>query len=343
MLLPVTLSNPIRAWYTGVRAGERLALTQTAAAIGIIGLIAAILVGTVSAQSSTPAASVPQITPPPHALYNAQPPATPSGDTVDLQLTVKESLITIAPNVAYHAWTFNGTIPGPILRVRQGQSVHFTLKNDGKMDHSVDFHAAQTAPNVNYRTIAPGESMSYSWKANYPGVFMYHCGTPPAMEHMANGMYGAIIVDPTEGWSPAQEYVLVQSEFYTQKNTDGSYSLNQAKLMQAMPDIVVFNGYFNQYASNALTARMSQKVRFFVVNAGPSQFSAFHIVGAIFSDYYPDGNPTNHLRGDQTITVPPGGGAVVELSVPDPGTYSIVTHSFAAASSGALGTLSVAP
>jgi nitrite reductase (NO-forming) len=280
---------------------------------------------------------------PTHTVYNAQPPATPQGDTVTINLTTEESLITIAPGVAYHAWTFNGTVPGPVLRVRQGQHVHFTLTNKTTMLHSIDFHAAQTPWNVNYQPVVPGKSFSFDWTANYPGVFMYHCGTPPVMDHMANGMYGAIIVDPANSWTPAREYVLVQSEFYTQQNADGSFVLSESKMMSDMPDFVVFNGYANQYKTAPLAASPGQRVRLFLVNAGPSQFSAFHVIGAVFSDVYVDGNPANHTQGDQTVTVPPGGGSVVELTMPDGGLYPFVTHSFADADKGATGVIKVGP
>ncbi|HLZ21354.1 MAG TPA: multicopper oxidase domain-containing protein [Ktedonobacterales bacterium] len=280
---------------------------------------------------------------PAHQTYDATAPATPSGDTVNVKLTVKEVTIAIAPNVAYHAWTFNGTVPGPVIRVRQGQTINFTLENQGSMAHSIDFHAAQTPWSVNYQPVLAGKSFSFTWKANYPGVFLYHCGTPPVMFHMANGMYGAIIVDPANGWAPAQEYVLVQSEFYTRQASDGTYSIDSTKLMAGQPDYVTFNGFANQYVKAPLTAKPGQKIRLFIVNAGPSRFSAFHVIGALFSDVYLDGNPANHTVGDQTLTIPPGGAAVVELTIPDAGKYPFVTHSFMDASIGATGVISVAP
>ncbi len=290
--------------------------------------------------SSQPAATV---TVPDHQTYNAHAPVAPQGSKVNVTLTVKELLISIAPGIAYHAWTFNGTVPGPVIRVRQGQTIHFTLINDGTMPHSIDFHAAQTPWNVNYQEVAPGKSFSFDWKANYPGVFMYHCGAPTVIYHMANGMYGAIIVDPAQGWTPAQEYVLVQSEFYTSQLPDGSYAADPAKLDSGIPDYVVFNGYVNQYKTAPLTAKAGQRIRIFIVNAGPTLFSAFHVIGAIFSDTYADGNPANHQVGNQTVTIPPGGGMVVELTIPQPGLYPFVTHSFASVGKGALGVLKVTP
>lgn len=293
--------------------------------------------------SSTSANTGPSVPIPAHDTYNALAPATPQGNAVNLTLTVKELLVTIAPGVAYHAWTFNGTVPGPVLRVRQGQTVHFTLINNGNMPHSIDFHAAQTPWNVNYQPIAPGKSFSFTWRANYPGVFMYHCGAPVTIYHMVNGMYGAIIVDPATGWAPAQEYVLVQSEFYTHQLPDGTYAADPTKLDAGNPDYVVFNGYVNQYKDSPLVAKAGQRIRIFVLNAGPTLFSAFHVIGAIFSDSYVDGNPANHMVGNQTVMVPPGGGMVVELTIPQAGLYPFVTHSFSSVGKGAIGVIKVTP
>lgn len=294
-----------------------------------------------SAATATTAPSGPQVAVPAHKTYDAAAPVAPSGNVVNVTLNIEDTLVSIGPGVAYRAWTFNGTVPGPVIRVRQGQTVNFTLVNKAQMDHSIDFHAAETPWNVNYQAVKAGQSFTFTWKANYPGAFMYHCGTPPVIQHLANGMYGAIIVDPANGWSPAKEYVLVQSEFYTRKLSDGSYSYDNAKAMAVQPDYVTFNGYVNQYKDTPLTAKLGQKVRIFVVNAGPSEFSAFHVIGAIFSSAYADGNPANHTVGNQTVTIPPGGGEVVELTIPDAGQYPFVTHMFANASSGALGVLEI--
>ncbi|MGE5335422.1 MAG: multicopper oxidase domain-containing protein [Nitrososphaerota archaeon] len=296
-----------------------------------------------SSGSTTGSNSQPSISVPAHKTYDAAAPAAPQGSTVNVKLVAQDSLISIAPNAAYHAWTFNGTVPGPVVRVRQGQTVNFTLVNNTGMAHSIDFHAAETPWSVNYQPVAAGKTFTFTWKANYPGVFMYHCGTPPVIEHIANGMYGAIIVDPATGWTPAKEYVLVQSEFYTRKMSDGSLSFDYNKAMAMQPDYVTFNGYANQYKDAPLTAQLGERVRIFVVNAGPSEFSAFHVIGAIFADTYADGNPANKMVGNQTITIPPGGGAIVELTIPAAGTYPFMTHSFANGSSGAMGMLEIKP
>lgn len=296
-----------------------------------------------SSTSSSPTTNVTPVATATHQTYDAKPPATLQGSTVNVTLTVKELLVSIAPGVVYHGWTFNGTVPGPVIRVRQGQTVHFTLVNDGMMPHSIDFHAAQTPWNVNYQEVPVGKSFTFDWKANYPGVFMYHCGAPVVIYHMASGMYGAIIVDPAQGWVPAQEYVLVQSEFYTTQLADGTYSVGAAKLDAGMPDYVVFNGYANQYKTSPIVAKAGERIRIFIVNAGPTLFSAFHVIGAIFSDTYADGNPANHMVGNQTVTIPPGGGMVVELTIPQAGLYPFVTHSFADVGKGAVGILKVTP
>ena len=293
--------------------------------------------------SGTGSTSSAPVVAPTHQTYVPTLPPAPQGSDVNVKLVIQEKLISIAQGVAYHAWTFNGTVPGPIIHVRQGQMVHTTIVNEGSMPHSIDFHAAQTPWNVNYQEIGVGKSFSFTWRANFPGVFMYHCGTPTVIYHMANGMYGTIIVDPASGWTPAQEYVLVQSEFYTAQNPDGSYSVDSTKMMNNTPDYVVFNGYANQYKDAPLTAKVGQKIRLYILDAGPSQFSAFHVIGAIFSNAYMDGNPANRTQGNQTVMVAPGGGMVVELTIPDAGLYPFVTHSFADASKGAMGVIKVIP
>ena len=354
-----TAAERLSAWWShSLPGGARTALTQflmalivvllvlpLASAFGWFGLHNVTPAKTSGASQTTSTTNSASPNAPAHQLYDPQLAPAPAGNVVNVQLTAKEALLSIAPGIAYKAWTFNGTVPGPVIHVRQGQTVNFTLTNgDPMMAHSIDFHAAQTPWSVNYQPVAPGKSYSFTWKANYPGAFLYHCGTPPVMEHMANGMYGAIIVDPANGWAtPAQEYVLVQSEFYTQRNSDGTYSLSTTKMMQNMPDYVVFNGYASQYTQSPLTVKTGQRIRLFVVNAGPSHFSAFHVIGALFSDTYADGNPANHMQGNQTITVPPGGGAVMELTIPDAGSYPFVTHSFMDATLGATGVIKAAP
>ncbi len=276
-----------------------------------------------------------------HVYYDpSTPPASPD-KVKEITLVAQDKVQDIAAGVPYDTWTFNGTVPGPVLRVRQGDQVKLTVVNKGTMEHSIDFHAAQTPWDVNYKAIKPGESYTFTWTANYPGVFMYHCGTPPVIAHLSNGMYGAIIVDPAAGLPPAREYVLIQSEFYAKKGADGIFQYDGTKALAVNPDYVVFNGYANQYQDKPLTANPGERIRIWVLNAGPSEFSAFHIVGAIFDKAYADGDPKNEETGRQTVMIPPGGGYMVELTVPDAGIYPFVTHSFADASKGASGFLQV--
>ncbi len=244
--------------------------------------------------------------------------------------------------VMYNAWTFEGSVPGPVLHVRQGDTVNFTFNNNASGAHSIDLHAAQIAPNVAYKTIMPGESISFQFSANFPGVFMYHCGAAPMLDHIANGMYGAIVVDPEQALAPAREYVLVQSEIYGKLGDNGTFDGDMDKMLAVRPDLMAFNGIALQYKDNPLPASVNERIRLYVVNAGPTLFSAFHVVGALFDRVLVDGNPANVLRGVQTYTVPPGGGSTFELVIPAPGQYPFVTHTFGYTELGAVGVLNVA-
>ncbi|HEX9117685.1 MAG TPA: multicopper oxidase domain-containing protein, partial [Anaerolineae bacterium] len=198
------------------------------------------------------------------------------------------------------------------------------------------------APDVAYRSINPDESLQFSFVAAVPGVYMYHCGTPPVLMHIANGMYGAIIVDPAQGMPPADvSYVLVEGEWYTQQVQDKLMGADFTKMQAAMPDEVVFNGVAFQYKDHPLTAKVGQRVRLYVVDAGPNLYTAFHVIGGIFSAIYPDGNPAHALNGVQTYQVAPGQGVVFDISFPQPGKYIFVDHSMRSAGLGAQGIIDV--
>ena len=187
-----------------------------------------------------------------HVAYDATLPAVPAGDLVKIHMTLKDMVVEIAPGVKYNTWAFDGHgAPGPILHVRQGQTVQMTLTNGGTIPHSIDFHAARIAPNHAFTDVAPGKSFTFRFQANDPGVFMYHCGTKPVLAHIANGMYGALVVDPATPLPHAdKEYVLVASEWYL--NGDGvstPASLDMSKARAMMPDWTTFNGYANQYVT----------------------------------------------------------------------------------------------
>jgi len=233
--------------------------------------------------------------------------------------------------------------PGPILHVRQGQTVQMTLTNGGTIPHSIDFHAARIAPNLAFRDVAPGESFTFRFVANDPGVFMYHCGTKPVLAHIANGMYGALVVDPASPLPKAdKEYVLVASEWYL--NGDGvsaPASLDMSKARATMPDWTTFNGYANQYVTHPLTADPGETVRFYVVAAGPTLDTNFHVVGTLLDRAWVNGDMTHSQAGVQTVGVPAGGGAVFDVKIDQEGLYPFVSHAFAHVDLGQVGLLKV--
>jgi nitrite reductase (NO-forming) len=276
------------------------------------------------------------------SVYDAALPPLDPNPSKTLVLDALDVDVEIGGGVTMKAWTFGGTLPAPVIRMRQGDSLDFTLRNKSQMGHSIDFHAARTPWDKNYVTIMPDEEIAFTWTADYPGVFMYHCGTGPVLQHIANGMYGTVIVDPPEGFAPAREYVLVQSEYYVTQNDDGTWEGSLDKMRTAMPDLVVFNGAANQYQQEPLQAGPGELIRLHVMNAGPTLFSAFHVIGALFDKVYVEGNPANVLRGIQTWTIPPGGGATFELVIPEAGQYPFVTHAFAFTGLGAVGLINVA-
>jgi nitrite reductase (NO-forming) len=264
-------------------------------------------------------------------------PVRATGHRHRLRIAITHAKVSIADGVTYDAWTFDDRVPGPVLRVTEGDTVDFTLVNKAPMPHSLDFHAAEIAPNRAYRNLMPKDSLSYRFVARVPGAFMYHCGTAPVALHIANGMYGAIIVDPKQGRSPAKEFVFVQSEFYTKTLADSTRTIDWEKLLGLAPDYVVFNGREAEYAKHPIVVRVGERLRMYVVNAGPNRFSAFHVVGAIFDRVYMDGSLAHPLEGVQTVTVPVGGGAIFEARLVEAGTYPFVSHAFADATKGAVG------
>ncbi len=279
-----------------------------------------------------------------HQATSAVLPPVPAGDLVKVQMTLKDMVVEVAPGVKYNTWAFDGHgAPGPIVHVREGQMVEMTLTNGGAIPHSIDFHAARIAPDVAFRDVAPGESFTFRFRANDPGVFMYHCGTKPVLAHIANGMYGAIVVDPVTPLPKADhEYVLVASEWYL--STDGvsepaSLDMNKARAMQ--PDWTTFNGYANQYVTHPLTSDPGDTVRFYVVAAGPTLDTDFHVVGTIFDRAWVNGDMTQFQQGVQTVGVPAGGGAVFDVKIDEEGTYPFVSHAFAHVDLGQVGLLKV--
>jgi nitrite reductase (NO-forming) len=246
----------------------------------------------------------------------------------------------IAPGVVYQAWTFDSVVPAPTVRVTVGDTVDFTLINGSPIAHSIDFHAAEIAPSRAYVNVNPRDSIHFRFIARVPGAFMYHCGTAPVALHIANGMFGALIVDPVTPRPAAHEFVLVQSEYYLLPTHDSTAqrTLDWQKMLDLSPDYVVFNGVYAQYAAHPIQVEPGELLRFYVVDAGPNRVSSFHVVGAIFEKVFVDGNGPPQL-GVQTVSVPVGGGMIFETRLAEPGLYPFVSHSFADATKGAVGVL----
>ena len=281
-------------------------------------------------------------------VYDARLPDVSDAGVKEFRIPIRNAVIEIADGVKYEGWTFGGTVPGPVIHVREGDRVRVKVVNESAMPHSIDFHAAQIAPDKAYRMVLPADSLAFDFVAREPGAFLVHCGTAPITMHIMQGMYLPIVVDPRGGWgtNAQKEFVIVQSEFYT--SAAGGSGMAQpdwnAERMK-QPTYVVFNGRAGQYKDHPLKVAIGDRVRFYVVNAGPNFNSDFHIVGAIFDRVYPDGNPAHALRGVQTYTVPAGGGVVFEArfdkDASGEGLYPFVTHSFADAEKGAVGMIQV--
>lgn len=249
-----------------------------------------------------------------------------------------EKQLEVAPGVKQEMWTFNGQVPGPTLHGHVGDVFNVTLVNDGKVGHSIDFHASKVAPNVAMRTLQPGQSLVYQFKADYAGVWMYHCGTAPALHHIGNGMYGAVVIDPPDLAPVDHEYLMVQSELYLGPQGQPG---DLAKMQAVNPDAVVFNGYVSQYKFAPVKVDPGQRVRVWVLDAGPNENSSFHIVGTIFDTVFKEGayelRPDGTHGGSQTLDLQPAQGGFVEFTLNDAGQYPMVTHKFANVGKGALG------
>jgi nitrite reductase (NO-forming) len=277
-----------------------------------------------------------------HRYDPALPPASTSGK-VQLHWHAREAPIRISADTVVAAWTFEGDIPGPIVHCRVGDTVEFTLTNDVDIPHSMDFHAAQIDPKVAFRSVPKGQSVSFTFTPKYAGAFMYHCGTAPVLMHIGSGMFGAIVVSPREPLPPAREFVLIQSEFYLGGAVNGVRPFDYPKMLAITPDYVAFNGRPNQYVDAPIRVKTGERVRFWVVSAGPTHPSHFHVVGDQFDTVYLGAPPRNAIRGVQTWSVPAGGGACFELLCDVPGEFPFVNHGFGHGQKGAIGILSVGP
>ncbi|HXH82798.1 MAG TPA: copper-containing nitrite reductase [Candidatus Tectomicrobia bacterium] len=325
----------------------------TIRAVGMAVLVSAVVAGAVAAQTARRAdpttlpeeravlRPVPQV-PPPVARR------APARVLIDLETT--EETGTLASGVEYTFWTFGGTVPGPFLRVRAGDVVQIRLRNApaSHVMHSIDLHAV-TGPGggAAVTQVMPGEDATFEWKALNPGLYVYHCATPHVPVHIANGMYGLILVEPPAGLPAVdREYYVMQGEFYTRGRTGvpGLQAFDAEKARDERPEYVVFNGRMGALLDDgALTARTGETVRLFVGNGGPNLISSFHVIGEIFDRVYPEGAVGGEVRRNvQTTLVPAGGAAIVEMTMDVPGRFLFVDHSISRAmDKGALGAIVV--
>lgn len=286
-------------------------------------------------------APVPDPKAPKYTLFDATAPKLLAGTVHDIDMPIIEKDITVAEGFVVHAWTFGGQVPGPTIRVHLGDTVNVHLTNQGSMSHSIDFHASQTAMNDQMVEIKPGGTFTYTFTADYAGLWMYHCGTAPALHHIANGMFGMVIVEPKGGLPKVdQEIALVESEWYLGAQGQPVDYL-KANAAAPAPDFVVFNGVANQYKDNPIAVSTKGRVRVFVLDVGPNVDSSFHVVGTIFDTVVKEGvvlargNPGGW--GSQAVDLSPAQGAIVEFSPQEDGMYPLVTHAFNFVGRGAIG------
>ena len=288
-----------------------------------------------------------------HAVLTSPPNVPPPTNRkapakVIVELEVVEKEMQISEGVSYTFWTFGGSVPGSFIRVRQGDTVEFHLKNhpSSKMPHNIDLHGV-TGPGGGAASsfTAPGHESQFTFKALNEGIFVYHCATAPVGMHIANGMYGLILVEPPEGLSPVDhEYYVMQGDFYTagKYREKGNQPFDMEKAIDEKPTYVLFNGAEGALTGDkALKAKTNEKIRLFVGNGGPNLVSSFHVIGAIFDKVRFEGG-SNFQTNVQTTLIPSGGAAVVEYQTKVPGSYVIVDHSiFRAFNKGALAIMKV--
>ncbi len=267
--------------------------------------------------------------------------------------TVTEVPLEVAPGLWQTRWTFNGASVGPTLRGKVGDEFEITLVNEGSMGHSIDFHAGVLAPDEPMRTIQPGERLVYRFTAERAGIWMYHCSTMPMSTHIAAGMHGAVVIEP-DGLDPVDhEYVMVQSELYlgnAAHSADDATEIDADKLAAETPDRVVFNGVAHQYAQHPLQVRAGERVRFWVLDAGPNRALSFHVVGGQFDTVWEEGRYLIRQGksadggvdgGAQVLPLLAAQGGFVELTFPEPGHYAFVNHIMLDAERGARGIVEV--
>ncbi|HVI33488.1 copper-containing nitrite reductase [Phenylobacterium sp.] len=268
---------------------------------------------------------------------------------VKVNLETKEILGKLADGTTFKYWTYNSKLPGPMVRVRVGDTVEVTLHNpaDSSAQHNVDFHAV-TGPGggASATLAAPGETRSFTFKALQPGLYIYHCAAPTVAQHIANGMYGAILVEPAEGLPKVdREFYVVQGEIYTEEpmGTQGEATESIQKLLDEQPEYYVMNGAYKALTGDkALKAKVGETVRIYFGVGGPNKTSSFHVIGEIFDNVYQMASLTSPpIKDVQTVTVAPGGATVVDFKLEVPGNYILVDHALSRVERGGAGILTV--
>lgn len=268
---------------------------------------------------------------------------------VEVSLTATHKVMPLSSSEDYTFWTFNDHVPGPFIRARVGDWLQVRISNTDPsgMPHNVDFHAV-TGPGggAQVLTVTPGMTNVAWFHLQHAGLFVYHCAVPPMIDHIANGMFGLIMVDPTNGMPKAdQEFYVMQSEFYTTNNSNGARLLgfSHERVMEERPSYVIFNGESgSMFFTDALHAKAGERIRIYFGNAGPNLISSFHVIGTVMDDVYREGSLANSpAHGLQTVTVSPGSSAIIDFTPMVPGIYTFLDHDMAHAEKGALGQINV--
>lgn len=267
---------------------------------------------------------------------------------VKVELEAVPVTALLAEGIGYNYWTYNGTVPGPMIRLLQDDTVELTLKNSqmSPVTHSIDSHGI-TGPGggAKFTQTPVGDKSILRFKAIKPGTYVYHCATPVVPHHISNGMYGLMVVEPPEGWPKVDhEFYVMQGDLYLNGKADhpGIHDVSIHKLNAEEPDYVVFNGSVGALSKeNALKAKVGETVRIFFGVGGPNITSSFHVIGEMFDKVYTGGNPSEFTSNVQTVMVPAGGSAIVDIKLEVPGTYILVDHSLSRLQKGAAGFLVV--
>ncbi len=267
--------------------------------------------------------------------------------TVQVTLTAREVTAELADGTTYAFWTFDGTVPGPMVRVMEGDTVEFTLVNDlsSVNGHNIDFHAVNgPGGGAEVTNVAPGETATFTWKALHAGAFVYHCAFPPPMHHIAQGMYGAIVVEPVGGLPPVdREFYIMQGDWYTagRLGNQGHQTFSNEKALAELPEYYTFNGHVQALTElYPLQAETGETVRVFFGVGGPNKGSNFHIIGEVFDRVY-SGSDETFTANEEAWYVPPGSVSTFEMFLDVPGSYTIVDHALYRVQKGAVGVLQV--